>query len=115
MSAQLNRVILAGNLIRNPETRRSERGDIVTELNVATNRKWKNAAGEEKSESCFVVVDVWGKQAESAEKYLKKGSAVLIDGRLEFNAWKGKDGQQRTMLKVHAERLQFLDAREEAA
>lgn len=109
MSAQLNRVILAGNLTRHPETRRTPKGDVVTELNVATNRKWTNAEGEERSQACFVIVDVWGKQAQAAEQFLRKGSAVLIDGRLEFDAWTGKDGQPRSTLKVRAERLQFLD------
>jgi single-strand DNA-binding protein len=74
---------------------------------LATNRSWRTETGEEKEEVCYVNVVVWGKQAEAAGKYLKKGRPVFIEGRLQFESWE-KNGEKRTSLKVHCERLQFL-------
>lgn len=109
--AQLNKVLLIGNLTRDPEVRYTPKGSAVCDMGMATNRQWKTDAGEEKSEVCYVSVTVWGKQAEAAGKYLKKGSSCFIEGRLKFESWE-KNGEKRSALKVDAERVQFLATRE---
>ena len=105
--AQLNKVFLIGNLTRDPEVRYTPKGSAVSDLGLATNRTWRTETGEEKEEVCYVTVVVWGKQAEAAGKYLKKGRPVFVEGRLQFESWE-KNGEKRTNLKVHCERLQFL-------
>ncbi len=105
--AQLNKVFLIGNLTRDPEVRYTPKGAAVADLGLATNRTWRTETGEEKEEVCYVSVVVWGKQAEAAGKYLKKGRSVFIEGRLQFESWE-KNGEKRSTLKVHCERLQFL-------
>ena len=105
--AQLNKVLLIGNLTRDPEVRYTPKGSAVADIGLATNRTWRTETGEEKEEVCYVNVVVWGKQAEAAGKYLKKGRPVFVEGRLQFESWE-KNGEKRTNLKVHCERLQFL-------
>lgn len=105
--AQLNKVLLIGNLTRDPEVRYTPKGSAVADLGLATNRTWRTETGEEKEEVCYVNIVVWGKQAEAAGKYLKKGRPVFVEGRLQFESWE-KNGEKRTTLKVHCERLQFL-------
>ncbi len=105
--AQLNKVLLIGNLTRDPEVRYTPKGAAVADLGLATNRTWRTETGEEKEEVCYVNVVVWGKSAEAAGKYLKKGRPVFVEGRLQFESWE-KNGEKRTTLKVHCERLQFL-------
>lgn len=105
--AQLNKVLLIGNLTRDPEVRTTPKGMAVADLGLATNRTWRDESGKEKEEVCYVTVVVWGKQAETAGKYLKKGSPVFIEGRLQFESWE-KNGEKRTTLKVVCERFQFL-------
>ena len=105
--AQLNKVMLIGNLTRDPEVRYTPKGMAVADLGLATNRTYRTDSGEEKEEVCFVNLVVWGKQAEAAGKYLKKGRSVFVEGRLQFEQWE-KNGEKRTTLKVVCERLQFL-------
>ncbi len=105
--AQLNKVLLIGNLTRDPEVRYTPKGSAVADIGLATNRSWRTETGEEKEEVCYVNVVVWGKQAEAAGKYLKKGRPVFVEGRLQFESWE-KNGEKRSTLKVHCERLQFL-------
>ena len=107
MSASLNRVILVGNLTKDPELKFITSGSAVANLRMAINRKWKDAQGQQKEEVCFVGVVVWGKQAEACGEYLKKGSPVMVEGRLQFREWE-KDGDKRSILEVVAERVQFL-------
>lgn len=106
--AQLNKVLLIGNLTRDPEVRYTPKGSAVADIGLATNRTWRTETGEEKEEVCYVNVVVWGKQAEAAGKYLKKGRPVFVEGRLQFESWE-KNSEKRTSLKVHCERLQFLN------
>lgn len=106
--ANLNRVFLAGNLTRDPEVRYIPSGKAVADLHMAINRKYKTATGENKEETCFVGVVVWGRQAETAGEYLKKGSAVLIEGSLRYDQWE-TNGEKRNRLRVNADRIQFLD------
>lgn len=99
--------MLIGNLTRDPEVRFTSNGSAVADIGLAINRTWRTETGEEKEDVCFVNVVVWGKQAEAAGKYLKKGRPVFVEGRLQYEQWE-KNGEKRSTLKVHCERLQFL-------
>ena len=107
--ASLNRVFLAGNLTRDPEVRYTPSGKAVGDLRMAVNRQYRMADGETRDETCFVNVVVWGRQAETSGEYLKKGSGLLVEGRLQYDEWE-KDGQKFNRLRVVAERVQFLGA-----
>jgi single-strand DNA-binding protein len=109
--ASFNRVILVGNLTRDPELRYNTPGTAVTDLGLAVNDRRKNAAGEWVEEAVFVDVTLWGRQAETASEYLTKGSPVLVEGRLKFDTWETSDGQKRSKLRVVGERIQFLGGR----
>ncbi len=106
--ADLNRVFLAGNLTRDPEIRYAKSGEAVADLQLATNRKWRDRDGKDQEEVCYIGVVVWGRQAEPCGKYLHKGSPVLVEGRLKYETWE-KDGQKRSVHRVQADRVQFLD------
>lgn len=105
--ANFNKVMLMGNLTRDPEVRYTPSGMAVADLRLAVNRRYRTADGQEHEETCFVNVTVWGKQAETCKQYLKKGRPVFIEGRLKFDEWE-KDGQKFNRLSVVAERVQFL-------
>lgn len=112
--ASLNRVLLMGNLTRNPEMRYTPAGSAVCEFGIAVNRRFVQANGAEKEEVCFIDIVVWGKQAESTSRYLQKGSSVFIEGRLVYDQWEEKETQKkRSRLRVNAERVQFLDRRDD--
>lgn len=107
--ANLNKVMLIGNLTRDPELRHTPKGSAVTDLGIAVNRKIQDGNGGWKDETTFVDVTVWGTSAENAHKYLSKGRGVFIEGRLQMDMWDDKTtGQKRTKLKVVADNLQFL-------
>ncbi len=107
--ANLNKVMLIGNLTRDPELRHTPKGSAVTDLGMAVNRKIADGNGGWKDETTFVDVTVWGTTAENAHKYLSKGRGVFIEGRLQMDSWDDKTtGQKRTKLKVVADNLQFL-------
>lgn len=108
MAASLNKVILVGNLTKDPELRFVPSGQAVANLRLAMNRKYKAANGEWKDEVTYVSVEVWGKSAEACGEYLKKGSPVLVEGRLKLKEWTAQDGQKRSALEVVSERTQFL-------
>ncbi|MBU0676772.1 MAG: single-stranded DNA-binding protein [Verrucomicrobia bacterium] len=103
----LNRVILAGNLTRDPEVRYTPSGNAVADLNLAVNRVY-TVNGEQKEEVCYVGVVVWGRQAETSGEYLSKGSPVLIEGILQYDQWETENGDKRSRLRVRADRVQFL-------
>jgi len=107
--ANLNRVFLMGNLTRDLELKYGKNGQPVTNVRLAVNRTYTTQSGEKKEEVCFVTIVVWGKQAESCHMYLKKGSAVFVEGRLQYRTWEADDGQKRSVLEVVADRVQFLD------
>jgi single-strand DNA-binding protein len=109
--ASFNRVILVGNLTRDPELRYIPSGMAVTEVGLAVNDRRKNANGEWVEETTFVDVTLWGRQAEVASEYLSKGSPVLIEGRLKLDSWETNDGQKRSKLRVVGERMQMLGGR----
>jgi len=109
--ASLNKVMLMGNLTRDPELRRIPSGVAVVTLGLAMNESFKAKSGEMVEKTIFVDVDVWDRQAENCEKYLSKGRPVLIEGRLQMDEWTDKEsGNKRTKLKVRAERVQFLSS-----
>jgi len=104
-----NKVLLMGNLTRDPETRYTTGGSAVCTMGLACSRRYLTAQGEEREETCFV--DVWGKQGESCQSYLHKGSPAFVEGRLRYDSWEDKaTGQKRSRLRVQAERVQFLSA-----
>lgn len=105
----LNKVIIAGNLTKRPQLRKTPSGTSVTDLLIALNREFISLNGEKQQEVCFVDVVVWGKQAENCVNSLNCSSPVLIEGRLQLDTWFGKDGEKRCKLRVAAERVQFLD------
>jgi single-strand DNA-binding protein len=107
--ANLNKVMLLGNLTRDPELRHTPKGSAVADLGLAVNRRTQDGSGGWKDETTFVDVTVWGASAENAHKYLTKGRGVFIEGRLQMDSWDDKaTGQKRTKLKVVAENLQFM-------
>ena len=105
----LNRVLLIGNLTKDPELRYTPSGTPVASLRMAVNSSFKNQAGERKEETCFVTVVVWSKQAEICNQYLKKGRPVFIEGRLIYRSWEA-EGKTRSTMEVRADRVQFLGA-----
>lgn len=111
MGASYNRVILAGNLTRDPELRYIPSGTAVTEIGLAVNDRRKNSNGEWVEDTAFIDVTLWGRTAEIASEYLSKGSNILIEGRLKFDTWETNDGQKRSKLRVVGERMQMLGGR----
>lgn len=110
--ASFNRVILMGNLTRDPEVKYVASGTAVTELGLAVNRYWfDKASNEKKEETTFVDVTLWGRQAEVAGEYLAKGRPVLIEGRLQLDTWEDREsGQKRSKLRVVGESMQLLSS-----
>ena len=114
--ATLNKVMLIGNLTRDPELHRTPSGTAVTTLRLALDDSYTNKSGERVERAGFLDVDVWDRQAELCQQYLFKGSPVFVEGRLQMDSWDDKEsGQKRTRLKVRAERVQFLGSRREGA
>lgn len=108
--ASLNKVLLIGNLTKDPELRYTPQGTAVANLRLAVNRKFKDRSQELKEETCFITAVVWDKQAESCNQYLHKGSPVFVEGRLQSRSWEDTSGQKRSVIEVRAERIQFLGA-----
>ncbi len=108
--ASYNRVILVGNLTRDPELRFTPSNTPVSEIGMAVNDRRKNANGEWVEETTFVDVTLWGRTAEVANEYLNKGSSVLIEGRLKLDTWE-KEGKKHSKLRVVADRMQMLGGR----
>jgi single-strand DNA-binding protein len=110
--ASFNRVILLGNVTRDPELRYIPSGTAVTEIGLAVNDRRKTASGEWVEETTFVDVTLWGRTAEVAGEYVTKGSPLLIEGRLKLDTWE-KDGRKNSKLKVICDRMQLLGGRGE--
>ena len=110
--ANLNKVLLLGNVTRDPEIRYTPKGSAVCDLGVAVNRAYTTDSGEKREEVTFVDVTLWGRTAEVASEYLKKGRPVFVEGRLQMDTWDDKQtGQKRTRLRVVAENMQLLGGR----
>ena len=107
--AAFNRIIMIGNLTRDPEYRNLASGQAVCRLGLATNRQFRNKqTGSMVQEVCYIDVDVWGAQAESCRQYLQKGRPVLVEGRLKLDSWDDQSGQKRNKHSIVAERVVFL-------
>ena len=109
--ANLNRVLLIGNLTRDPELRVTPKGTACCQFGLAISRKFKDEAGNEREEATFVDIEAWGKQGETIAKYVTKGRPLFVEGRLRFDQWEDKTTQQkRSKLKIVLESFQFLGA-----
>lgn len=111
--ASFNRVILMGNLTRDPELRYIPSGMAVCEIGLAVNDRRKNSSGEWVDETTFVDVTFWGRSAEVVCEYLTKGSPIMLEGRLKLDQWESNDGQKRSKLRVVAERMQMVGGKGE--
>jgi single-strand DNA-binding protein len=110
--ANFNKVILAGNLTRDPELRYTPKGTAIATFGLAINRKWKSETGETKEEVTFVDVDAFGRQAEVVAQYMKKGRPFLVEGRLKLDQWEDKNTHQKqSKLKVVLEGFSFIDTK----
>src|SRR4051794_17074658 len=110
----VNKVILIGNLTRDPQTKQLPTQSLVTEFGLAMNRKFKSPEGEDREEVCFVDCAAFGRQAEVIQKYCKKGKSLYIEGRLRYDSWEDKNGHgKRSKLSVVVENFQFLGGRED--
>jgi single-strand DNA-binding protein len=109
----LNKVMLMGNLTRDPEVKYTPKGTAIAELGLAVNRSYVTDQGEKREEVTFIDVEMWGRQAEIAGEYLKKGRPVFIEGRLKLDTWDDKQtGQKRSKMRVVGEHMQMLGSRE---
>ena len=107
--ASFNKVILMGNLTRDPEMRYTPSGTAIAKLGLAVNRVWRDTEGQQKEETTFVDVDAFGKQAETLGQYMQKGRPILVEGRLKLDQWEDKNtGQNRSRLGVVLERFTFV-------
>jgi single-strand DNA-binding protein len=110
--ASVNKVILVGNLGRDPETRYTTSGDAVTNIRLATTDTWKDKAGEKQERTEWHNIVFYGRQAEIAGEYLKKGRQIYVEGRLQTRKWQDKEGQDRYTTEIIADRMQMLGSRE---
>ena len=109
--ANFNKVMLMGNLTRDPEVRYTPKGTAVAKIGLAINRVWTSETGERKEEVTFVDIDLWSRNAEIAQQYLHKGSPLFVEGRLQLDTWDDKQtGQKRSKMKVVGERIQLIGA-----
>lgn len=108
--ASFNKVIIMGGLTRDPEIRHTQGGQAICTLGLAVSRKYKTQAGENREDTCFVDVAVWGKSGENCAKYLRKGSSALVEGYLKLDQWDDREtGRKRSKLSVVADSVTFLD------
>jgi single-strand DNA-binding protein len=114
-TTNINRVVLTGNLTRDPELRSTPSGTPVGTLRLASNTRRKNNAGEWQDKPNYFTVTVWGAHAENCARFLTKGRAVAVDGRLEWREWQTSNGDKRESIEIVAEAVQFLSAPDRAA
>jgi single-strand DNA-binding protein len=112
--ANFNRVILLGNLTRDPELRYTPSGAPVCNFDLAVNRSYTTQAGERRDEVCYITIVAWGKQAETCAEFLNKGRTTLVEGRLTQRSWETPEGQKRSKHEVVADRVQFIGGRKGA-
>jgi len=112
--ASLNKVMLIGNLTRDPELRVTPKGTAICQFGLAVNRQFKDESGATRDETTFVDIEAWGKQGETVAKYLTKGRPLFVEGRLKLDTWDDKTtGQKRSKMKIVLENFQFLGGRED--
>jgi single-strand DNA-binding protein len=108
----LNKVLITGNCTQDPEVRYIQSGAAVTNMRIASNRRYKDpSSGEWKDDTCFVDCVAWAQLAERVGEQAKKGSPVLVEGRLQSRSWETEDGQKRSVIEIRADRIQFLEKR----
>ncbi len=107
----INKVIISGNLVRDPDTKILENGTHLAKMSIANNQRYRDKNGEWQEKTCYVNVIAWRKTAELVSEFCSKGSPVLIEGELVFNSWEDRDGNKRNQLEVNARRIQFLEKR----
>jgi len=108
---EINYVIVAGNLTKDPTFRQTTNQTPVVNFSLASNRKYKDSTNQWQEDVCYVGIVAWNKLAESCRDRLKKGSAVLVDGELQSRSWKSDDGHNRSIVEIKARRIQFLNKR----
>lgn len=111
--ADLNKVFLIGRLTHDPELRYTPNGTPVADLKLATSRKYATREGETREETLYIVVTVWNRQAENCCQFLRRGRAVHVEGYLKEETWETREGEKRSKIKVEAERVQFLDKKDD--
>jgi single-strand DNA-binding protein len=105
----VNRVVMAGNLTRDPNHRRVAKGGAVASFGLAVNERFRTQDGGERTDTCFVDVETWGKQADACSEHLRKGALALVEGRLRLNSWQDKEtGARRSKIVLRADRVHFL-------
>ena len=114
MAANINRVVLVGNLTRDPELRHTPSGTAVCSLRLAVNTRRKDESGQWTDKPNYFDITVWGQQGENCAQYLAKGRPVGIDGRLEWREWEAQDGSKRQAVEVVADNVQFLGGRQDS-
>jgi single-strand DNA-binding protein len=108
--ANLNKVMLIGNLTRDPDLKYTPGNQAVCEIGLAVNRKYRTKEGEDREETTFVDCEAWGKQAEVLKQYMTKGKPLFVEGRLKLDTWEDKDGGKRSKMRVVIENFQFIGA-----
>jgi single-strand DNA-binding protein len=106
--SNFNKVLLMGNLTRDPQLTYLPSETAVVDFGLAVNRKWKSREGEDRDETCFVDCRMFGRRAEVINKYCKKGNPLFIEGRLTFDSWQAQDGTKRSKLRVTVENFEFI-------
>jgi single-strand DNA-binding protein len=109
--ANYNKVILMGNLTRDPELKRTSNDMAVAQISIAVNRQYKDRNGEQVKETTYVDCEAWGRTAEVMAQYLSKGKPVFVEGRLKLDQWQDKDGNNRSKLKTVIEKFEFIDSK----
>lgn len=108
----LNKVFLMGRLTRDPEIRHTPQGTAVAKLGMAVNRFYRTQSGEQREDTCYVDVEAWENQAQTIQRYLRKGAPLFVEGRLQLDTWENQQGEKRSKLYVRLERFQFLDSQQ---
>ena len=111
--ASFNKVILLGNLTRDPELRVTADGQSICKIGIATNRSFKDKEGNQRDETTYVDVDAFGRQAEVISQYFNKGKPILLEGRLRYDQWESPEGEKRNKLKVTLENFTFIGGRDQ--
>jgi single-strand DNA-binding protein len=109
----INKIIISGNLVRDPDTRILENGTHLAKMSIANNQRYRDRSGEWQEKTCYVNVVAWRKTAELVSEFCRKGSPVLVEGELIYNSWEDRDGSKRSRLEVNAKRIQFLEKKEQ--
>lgn len=108
--ANYNKIIMIGNLTRDPQLSYLPSNTPAVEFGLACNRKWKDQSGQQREDTCFVDCRAYGRSAEILNQYTAKGRQILVEGRLQFDTWEGKDGSRHSKHRIFVENFQFLDS-----